>query len=75
VFSAKDGKVMPLGVRSISIDEEMCKQCGICVDLCPYDVLASDDKGQAYVAKLEACTGCLLCELLCPDLAINVDMV
>ena len=65
---------MPLDVCSISIDKEMCKQCDVCVDICPYEVLASDEKGQAYVAKLNACTGCLLCELLCPELAIDIDM-
>jgi NAD-dependent dihydropyrimidine dehydrogenase PreA subunit len=25
------------------------------------------------VVKVDACTGCLQCELLCPDFAIEVD--
>jgi len=65
---------MPVKVRSISIDQALCKQCGICVSFCPKQVLASDGNGDVEVANLEACTGCLLCELLCPELAVSVDI-
>ena len=65
---------MPVKVRSISINEALCKQCGICVEFCPKKVLANDANGQAKVVDLEACTGCLMCELLCPELAISLDL-
>ena len=64
---------MPVKVRTITIDKAMCKKCGICVDVCPREVLAANDGGQAKVVNLEACTGCLLCELLCPELAISLE--
>jgi 2-oxoglutarate ferredoxin oxidoreductase subunit delta len=66
---------MPVKVRTTTIDEAKCKQCGICVDVCPREVLAADDKGQIKVVNLEACTGCLLCELSCPELAISLEAI
>ena len=64
---------MPVKVRTITLDEAICKQCGICVDVCPREVLAADNDGQVQVVNLEACTGCLICELLCPELAISLE--
>lgn len=66
---------MPAKVGSILINEALCKQCGICVDFCPREVLATDTDGQVQVVNLEACTGCLMCELLCPELAISLDVL
>jgi NAD-dependent dihydropyrimidine dehydrogenase PreA subunit len=31
-----------------------------------------DDQDKAVVLSADACTGCMLCELRCPDLAIQV---
>ena len=66
---------MPAKVSSIAIDEALCKQCGLCVEFCPRGVLGNDANGQAQVVNLEACTGCLICELLCPELAISIDIL
>ena len=66
---------MPAKVSAISIDEALCKQCGLCVEFCPREVLANDANGQVQVVNLEACTGCLICELLCPELAISIDIL
>jgi len=55
----------------VIINEEYCKGCVICVEVCPKDVLVMED----FVAKvkdIESCTGCMLCEQLCPDFAIVV---
>jgi 2-oxoglutarate ferredoxin oxidoreductase subunit delta len=55
----------------IEINEAWCKGCVICVELCPQDVLMMEN-GIAKVKDLEACTACGLCELRCPDFAIEV---
>jgi 2-oxoglutarate ferredoxin oxidoreductase subunit delta len=54
------------------IDTEWCKGCGICVAFCPQSVLALDKKEKATAAEPEKCIACRLCELRCPDLAIEV---
>ncbi len=55
----------------IEIYEKMCKGCGICVDFCPTNVL--EMRGSiAAVKDLDACTRCQLCDLRCPDFAIQV---
>lgn len=55
-----------------------CKGCAICVHLCPKKVLAISDKLNEYgnpypeVCNFNACSVCRLCELHCPDFAIDI---
>ncbi len=59
----------------ILVREKSCKQCGICSYLCPKQVL-TQEVGQCPVAtNLDACIGCKLCEMRCPDFAIEVEVV
>ena len=58
----------------ITVRENSCKQCGICSYLCPKKVL-SQAIGQCPVAaQPDACIGCKLCEMRCPDFAIEVEV-
>lgn len=54
------------------INPEWCKGCGICVAFCPKNVLELDGHDKAVVAQKEKCIACKLCELRCPDLAVEV---
>ncbi len=55
----------------IEINERLCKGCSICVDFCPTNVL--EMRGTVVAVKdLAACTRCQLCDLRCPDFAIQV---
>ena len=53
-------------------DKEWCKGCGICVHFCPKQVLELDRDGKVDVVRPKACIACELCELRCPDLAIQI---
>lgn len=48
------------------------RACEICVRACPERCLAIDRHDRVTVTRADACTGCRLCELLCPDFAIAV---
>ncbi|MHA1770766.1 MAG: 4Fe-4S dicluster domain-containing protein [Candidatus Thorarchaeota archaeon] len=69
---------MPRKAKEIAVDSKLCKGCGICISVCPHDVLTQADKVDnrgfylPVVANLEACVVCHLCEMECPDFAISV---
>ena len=62
----------------VFIDREACKGCGICIALCPADVLAFSEtlnrRGVAYpeIVAAEGCTSCRNCMVYCPDFAVVV---
>ena len=56
----------------ISLELALCKACGICIAVCPAAVFDRDDLGFPVVARQGDCTACLLCELHCPDFAIEI---
>lgn len=57
----------------IEINREWCKGCGICVAFCPHEVLGLDEEDKAVVCRPENCNLCRMCELRCPDLAIEIS--
>ncbi len=66
--AAKKGKGIPI----IEVNAEWCKRCGICIDFCPTDVYDRAEDGLPLVARGDDCIWCDLCELRCPDFAINL---
>ncbi len=65
----------------IHIINERCKGCKICVEVCQTKVLDITKEpnpsgyNPPYVKNLEDCTICGLCEMLCPDFAIQVSYI
>ena len=56
----------------IKVYKDWCKRCGICVEFCPKSVLVQDESGLPIVKNPDECIGCGLCEIRCPDFAIEV---
>jgi indolepyruvate ferredoxin oxidoreductase, beta subunit len=58
----------------VEVTPGWCKgrACEICVRVCPEGCFVIDRSDRVAVASPQACTGCRLCELLCPDFAIVV---
>ncbi|MFO7677654.1 MAG: 4Fe-4S binding protein [Thermoplasmatota archaeon] len=62
----------------IEIKDDWCKGCNICIDKCPVNALEESDKlnkkgiRPPRLKEENECNFCRLCELICPDLAINV---
>ncbi len=59
-------------LKEILINRDWCKGCGICVHFCPTKVLELDAMEKSIVVRPEDCICCKMCELRCPDLAIEV---
>ncbi|MBW1822785.1 MAG: 4Fe-4S binding protein [Deltaproteobacteria bacterium] len=63
------------------IDDERCKGCGLCVTICPKNVLEVSDqvstKGYfpVYQARPEDCIKCAMCCTMCPDMAITITEI
>jgi 2-oxoglutarate ferredoxin oxidoreductase subunit delta len=61
-----------------SIDVNHCKGCGLCVTVCPKNVLEMSPKVSAkgyfpaYQARPGDCILCALCCTMCPDVAITI---
>lgn len=58
--------------RELRVYRSWCKRCGICVAFCPKMALEKDPAGYPRWKDQKACVLCRLCELRCPDFAIEV---
>jgi NAD-dependent dihydropyrimidine dehydrogenase PreA subunit len=81
-------KIKVLRAKKIMIDQvddKKCNGCGVCVEICPMDVLRMktdvditsekkwlSQKSIAYIAYRNDCMTCYTCELQCPTGAIDV---
>ncbi|MBN1934455.1 MAG: 4Fe-4S binding protein [Anaerolineae bacterium] len=63
----------------IVIDEDRCKGCGLCTQVCPYSLVRISNrfnaKGYRPAEQVDPegqCVGCANCATMCPDVAITV---
>ncbi|HHU06231.1 MAG TPA: 4Fe-4S binding protein [Clostridiales bacterium] len=67
-------------MAKITVNENLCKGCELCVKACPKGIIALSQerinaKGYHPAELLDEskCTGCSSCAIMCPDVAITVE--
>lgn len=64
---------------AIFINQDLCKSCKLCIDICPKNVFElsgkTNKKGYDYItaAREEDCIKCRMCQNTCPDMVIFVE--
>ena len=59
-------------VVTLTLDDEKCTGCGMCLTVCPHAVFSLDD-GRARIVDRDACMECGACALNCPAEALTVQ--
>ena len=59
-------------VVTLALDETRCGGCGVCLDVCPHQVLKMNGRG-ITIADRDACMECGACSRNCPTGALSVD--
>ena len=56
---------------TLTLHEDKCKGCGVCIDVCPHDVFEmTDDK--VRIKNKDGCMECSACVINCPFSALDV---
>lgn len=65
---------------NITINEDLCKGCGLCTRVCPKKILQISSKKlnargyhPAEVTDIAACIACAACARTCPDVVIRIE--
>lgn len=69
-------KSVNLTALRASVDSEMCRGCGDCVEVCLYSAPKLQDHGNGvYISKIDEvlCRGCGVCPSVCPSSAIEIN--
>lgn len=59
-------------IASLSINNENCIGCGMCIEVCPHNVFRIEDKKVKIINK-DSCMECGACKRNCPVSAIDVS--
>jgi ferredoxin len=59
-------------VVTLKIDEARCTGCGMCLDVCPHEVLKMNGK-RVQIVDRDACMECGACSRNCPAGAVFVE--
>lgn len=64
----------------LTIDQECCKGCELCVSACPTGILKMSEtfiNTQGYhpveCIDMDECIGCASCALTCPDICLKIE--
>ncbi len=64
----------------VTVDENVCKGCGLCAVACPKNIMFIDRErinikgyNPAATQDIEKCVACAMCAIMCPDSAIKVE--
>ncbi len=57
----------------INIDRDLCNGCGLCVPVCPREIMSMSDK--LSVGDSTLCIGCGHCAASCPQMAIDISFI
>jgi len=64
----------------LTFDEDKCKGCFLCVDVCPKKILELDTErvnstgyNPIICTNEDDCIGCVMCAIICPDSVIKLE--
>jgi len=58
----------------INIKLDYCKACHLCYSQCPTNAITANPKNmKVQINDEDSCIGCLICENICPDFAIEIE--
>ncbi|MDQ2086800.1 4Fe-4S dicluster domain-containing protein [Herbivorax sp. ANBcel31] len=66
-------------MAKVTIDENRCKGCKLCISVCPKKIVVVKDKLNlkgfypVEIEDMEKCIGCAFCAMMCPDCVIEVE--
>ena len=58
-------------MSKITIDDVLCKKCGLCTLLCPESIFIQENGSVPKLSQIEACISCGQCVAACPVEAIS----
>lgn len=59
---------------SIKVDQEKCRACGLCTEVCPGNLIYRDAEQKAYIRYPKDCWGCAACIKECRFGAIGYHL-
>jgi len=67
-------------MAKVTFNDNLCKGCGLCVEVCPKQIIAiAKDKinakghSPACITDQSKCIACAFCAMMCPDCVITVE--
>ncbi len=56
----------------IEVDRDKCDRCGVCMEMCPMDVLHPGRAGYPHMRHRDDCWYCDVCVFVCPRQALTM---